>query len=121
MEQRCSAECLECGTISAIQESGGFLCHLVRCEECGNTKAIEFIHLGDLFLCYLRGLPGPYSAASKLDGEFQEYADLEPISEDEYHRGVETFAGNCECGGRFTLNAPLRCPECHSTRIRKND
>ena len=29
----------------------------------------------------------------------------------------EAAAGNCECGGNFRLDAPVRCPKCRSAEI----
>ena len=36
---------------------------------------------------------------------------------DEFEEGVEAFAGQCSCGGRFRYGAPVRCPSCYSTDV----
>lgn len=122
MGQQSAAQCLDCGKNFVVSEGGGFLFHLARCEKCGETKAIAFDDLGELHLRYLKGLRVPYCiATAKHDEEVQKHGQFDPISEDEYHKGIETIAGKCRCGGEFTLTAPPRCPECHSTRIAKKN
>ncbi len=37
------------------------------------------------------------------------------------YRAFEDYAGKCECGGNFTHDAPLRCPNCRSTEIESSD
>ena len=32
-------------------------------------------------------------------------------------QSVTEAAGTCDCGGRFTTDAPLRCPSCRSTEL----
>ena len=114
------AECLDCGKDFKVNHGGGFSYHLVRCDKCGNTKFIGFDDLGELHLRYLKGLPGPYSiATSEHDSNIQNQTSLEPISEEEYHRGINNFAGKCRCRGKYTLDAPPRCPKCYSTRIKE--
>ena len=88
-----------------VSEGGGFF-HLLRCEECGDTKSIGFDESGELHLRYLKGLPGPYSMVSaEHDRYVREHAPVEPISEQEYWAGVEAAAGSCECGGRVAFDA----------------
>jgi hypothetical protein len=112
------AKCRKCGSTFAVHHGGGFRFHLVRCGDCGKTKSIGFDELGELHLRYLKGLPGPYCfATEKHDRAVQEQAQIEPISKDEYHKGIEAIAGKCRCGGRYCLDAPPRCPECRSTQI----
>ena len=33
------------------------------------------------------------------------------------YRSFEEYAGKCECGGNYTLDAPPRCPNCRSTNF----
>jgi hypothetical protein len=83
---------------------------------------VGFDELGELHLHYVKGLPSPYCMASADHDRFvQEHLPLEPITEDDYHRGVEEFAGRCCCGARFTFDAPPRCPKCRSTRLGEGD
>jgi len=118
MGHQVKAKCLDCGRTFTVDHGGGFVFHLVRCNKCGKTKSIGFDDLGDLHLSYLKGLPEPYCvASSEHDEKVRKYAPVQPISEDEYHRGVEAIAGKCRCGGKYTLDAPPRCLKCRSTRI----
>ena len=116
------ARCLDCGRTFRLEHGGGFSFHLVCCDTCGKTKSIGFDELGELHLRYLKGLPGPYSVATaEHDETIRKHASVEPISEEEYHRGVERVAGKCKCRGKYTLDAPPRCPKCRSTRIEEGE
>ncbi|GBE66123.1 hypothetical protein MFM001_25850 [Mycobacterium sp. MFM001] len=113
-----AAQCLDCGKSFTVSSGGGFFFHLLRCEECGKTRAIGFDELGDLHLRYLKGSTMPHSVASaKHDELVREYVDVEPISATQYWAGVEALAGHCECGGNITFDAPARCPACRSLQI----
>jgi predicted Zn-ribbon and HTH transcriptional regulator len=92
-----------------IDEGGGMFFHLLRCDQCGETMSVSFDEL-------------PYCIASaEHDREVRENAPVEPITEEEYHAGVEAMMKPCECGGRLTFNAPARCPECRSTNFEEID
>lgn len=118
MGHRVEAACRKCGNAFTIDHGGGFSFHLVRCKRCGKTKSIGFEELGELHLRYLKGLSGPYCiASSERDKYVREHSRVEPISEHEYHIGIESVAGSCECGGEYSLKARPRCPKCRSTRI----
>ena len=120
MGYQVEAKCLHCGTTFTVEHDGGFFSHLVRCDKCGKTKFIGFDELGELHLRYLKGLSGPYCIANaEYDEYVRTYVPLEPISESEYRRGIEDVAGRCACGGKYTLDAPPRCPNCHSTRLKE--
>jgi predicted Zn-ribbon and HTH transcriptional regulator len=122
MGRKIEAKCLDCGYEFTVNEGGGFVFHLLHCDKCGAEKSISFEELGDLHLRYLKGLKGTYSIATlDFDNYVKENVDIEPISEEEYFKEVETFAGKCDCGGSFKFNAPFRCPKCHSTNIEKGD
>jgi predicted nucleic-acid-binding Zn-ribbon protein len=122
MGQHIETKCLDCGKAFTVGHGGGFSFHLVRCDKCGNAKHIGFDELGELHLRFLKGSPRPYSSLShEYDENVQKLAEVEPISEDEYHSGIEAFAGKCECGGNFTLDAPPRCPDCRSTRLEEGE
>lgn len=115
-------KCLDCDTTTTVDHGGGFFFHLLRCDECGKTKSVNFDEVGELHLRYLKGLPGPYCVASSEHDEYvQKHAQVEPISEDEYHIGVESLAGKCNCGGKYAFDAPPRCPKCGSTRLEEGE
>ena len=112
------ALCNDCGHVFSVSDGGGVTFHLVRCNKCGETKQILFDEIADLHFRYLKGLPGPYSiATSERDEWIREHYDGEPISETEYYSGVEKFAGRCDCKGEYKMDAPPRCPKCHSLNI----
>jgi Zn finger protein HypA/HybF involved in hydrogenase expression len=118
MGHEVKAKCRKCGKAFKVDNGGGFSFHLVRCNKCGKTKSILFDELGELHLRYLKGLPGPYCIASaEHDKYIRDHAQVEPISETKYHRGVEAIAGTCKCGGSYRFNARPRCPKCLSTQI----
>lgn len=122
MGYQAEAKCLDCGKTFTVEHGGGFFFHLVRCDKCGKTKSVGFDELGELHLRYLKGLPGPYCvASSEHDENVRKHARVEPICENEYHKGIEAFAGECKCGGKYCLDAPPRCPKCLSARIEEGE
>jgi predicted Zn-ribbon and HTH transcriptional regulator len=117
-----NSQCRACGNTFTVDHGGGFYFHLLRCDKCGNTKSISFNQLGDLHLRFLKGLRVPYSVASaEHDKNIREHADVEPISQEAYYKGVETIAGNCQCRGSYRFDAPPRCPNCNSTEIEEGE
>ena len=118
MGQTFEALCNDCGHVFSVSDGGGVTFHLVRCNRCGKTKQILFEEIADLHFRYLKGLPGPYSGVtSGRDEWIKEGYDGEPIPEKEYYRGVEEFAGRCDCKGEYEMDAPCRCPKCYSLNI----
>jgi len=113
-------KCNSCGKEFEIREGGGFTFHLLHCDRCGAEKMISFDELGDIHLRYIKGLDMPYSIAT-MEGEkdIKENYPGEPISEDEYHKLVEEYAGVCDCGGHFRFDASQqkKCPYCGSIDI----
>ena len=65
----------------------------LRCDRCGRAKNVD-IYLHD---------PGM------------------PTSADDWGKRVESRAGKCKCGGKFTLGARPRCPKCKSLRLDKGE
>ena len=120
MGHHVDATCQDCGQPFTVDHGGGFVFHLLRCDNCGRTKLIGFDQLGELHLRYLKGLPGPYCVGtSEHDKYVREQVDIQPISEEEYHRNVEKIAGKCKCQGKYAFEASPRYPICHSTRIKE--
>jgi len=118
MGSEVEAKCLDCGKTFTVEHGGGFFFHLVRCDKCGKTKSIGFDELGERHLRYLEGLPG---ASSERDQNTQKHGRVEPLSEEEYHRGIDAIAGKCRCRGKYSLDAKPRCPKCRSTRIEEGE
>jgi predicted Zn-ribbon and HTH transcriptional regulator len=79
---------------------------------------VAFDDIEELHLRYLKGMTKAYCVASmEHDEDVRKNAPVEPISEDEYHKGIEVLVGKCRCRGNYTFDAPPRCPKCRSTRI----
>ena len=114
MGHTAETKCLDCGFEYEESYGGGFTFHQLRCDRCGKEKMTGFDELGELLQRFLKGRPGYYGTT---DAEMDANAPVEPISEKEYHKGVETFAGGCRCGGDYKLGAPPRCPKCRSTQL----
>ena len=112
-------KCLECGEAFTVSAGGGFSFHLVRCEACGETKSIGTDEIEPLLASYQSDLlMRCYTAGSVAQDYYaKKHWDPDKAAEEKYKRSVEDFSGDCACGGKFTFDAPLRCPACHSTHI----
>ncbi|MFA8435751.1 MAG: hypothetical protein ACEPOZ_14635 [Marinifilaceae bacterium] len=116
------AVCRSCGFHFQVEHGGGFFFHLLRCDQCGETKDIGFDQLGEIHLAYLKGLGGPYCVATmEQDKYIRENYQGKAISLEEYHSKIERLCGQCQCGGQFRFNAQPRCPECKSTEIEEGE
>ena len=110
--------CSKCGEKFTVNVGGGFYFHLLHCNKCGKEKNIGFNELGEIHLRYIKGLGGPYCIASRdQDKKIQESFPGEPLDEKEYHKLVEQFARNCDCGGKFKFSGKPRCPKCYSLKF----
>jgi hypothetical protein len=110
------AKCRECGNEFEARQGGGLTFHLLHCDNCGRTKSIRFEELGEHHTRYLKGLTIPYSmATAELDNFTLKIPSGPAIAKEEYGAGVELIAGCCECGGKYGLSAPPRCPKCGSS------
>jgi hypothetical protein len=115
------AECLDCKGQFSVSEGGGFAFHLLRCEQCGEETSVGFDELGDLHVRYLKGSERPYTVVhAEQHRHVRDHVDVEPLSSEEYFAAVEVAAGQCDCGGKLSFDAPARCPECRSTRYRES-
>jgi hypothetical protein len=122
MGHRFKATYNDCQEVFEGSEGSGFYFHLLRCDRCGESKAIGFDDIGETHLQYLKGLGGPYCFdSSEADKIARESYPGEPISKEQYHKAVESLAGKCQCDGQFTFNAPVRCPRCRSSQITRGE
>lgn len=118
MGQVYRVKCAKCGEECSVSIGGGFVFHLLHCDQCGKDKSIPFDEIGEVHLRYLKGLPGPYSVAtSEQDRAVQENYPGDSLSEEEYHKIVEEMPEPCQCGGRFRFEAPPRCAMCRSSEL----
>lgn len=112
MGSKLKAECLDCGHNFTVSIGGGFRFHLLKCKKCGKSKSIGFDEIRELHHRYLKGLPGPYSVAtSRHDEEIRTNRNIKPVSQKEYNREIERFAGNCKCGGRVFFQCAFALSE----------
>jgi hypothetical protein len=111
--------CRACGAHFMARDGGGFMFDLLRCDTCGKTRSVSHEELGDIHLGFVKGLPGPYAVSrAAMDRRIQREYPGEPLTRGEYHAAAEATLDGCACGGRFTYDAPARCPECRSTQDR---
>lgn len=88
-------ECRNCGHKFTLNDGGGLVCLQLRCDSCGRPKSI---YIKDSDVLRKAALP-----------------------DKEYCNEVEKSAGACPCGGKYTFDAPPRCPKCRSTDIDKGN
>lgn len=111
--------CKACGVRFMARDGGGFFFDLLHCDTCGDTRSVSHEDLGEIHLGFVKGLPGPYAVGrSAMDRRIKETYEGEPLSRDQYHAAAQATLDACGCGGRFTYDAPARCPECRSTEDR---
>lgn len=96
MGQRRSAHCRECGNDFLVNDGGGLGFVQLRCADCGRARNLEREVMDNL--AAQRGIH-PSAAGNSLDADFQK------------------LLGRCDCGGEFTSDAAIRCPNCRSTEV----
>ena len=102
----------------AVQRTGWWrvLLRPLHCDRCGKAASVGHQELGDIHLRFVKGLKVPYALArAAMDRRIQQEYPGEPLSRDGYHAASEATLDPCPCGGRFSYDAPPRCPTCAST------
>jgi hypothetical protein len=118
MGSEVAATCRDCRAQFTVSHGGGFRFHQLRCERCGQATTIGFDELGDLHVRYLKGSERPYTVTFEAEHRHvRDHVDVEPLSSEEYFVAVELAAGDCDCGGALSFDAPARCPTCGSTQL----
>ena len=118
MGHTAEAKCRDCGKDFTFDQGGGFFFHLLRCDQCGNTKSVIIYKYGIPYKRDLKQPSRPYCIATQYHHKYnRDHPDFMPLSDEEYRRGIEAIAGPCGCGGNYTFDAPVRCPECGSMSI----
>ena len=87
------AACRACGHTFSARIGGGWNFILVRCTECGRSKTLD-----------RPAQPQPDNAATGPANTAN-------------HPANNKTPGRCQCGGEYTEDAPVRCPQCKSTDI----
>lgn len=109
--------CRACGARFMVSEGGGFVFDLLHCDTCGAERHVSHQELGDIHFAYVKGLPGPYAVSRMdLDSRIKQNYPGKALTRDEYRVAAERSLEPCGCGGRFAYDAPVRCPQCRSTR-----
>lgn len=108
------ATCESCLHSFPVSEGGGINFELLRCNTCGREEEVMYKDIWDTYLALLNGMQTIMPEMNGADGST---FPGEPITKREYRRRVVAKAGACSCGGRFTFNAPVRCPSCGSLAV----
>jgi hypothetical protein len=110
------AICKSCGTTYRANTGGIHSEPILHCEVCGSNKTIlsedldENIRKGHLKWVYLNYPQLFEEEPSELKG----FSGL-MVDSSEYDQAFSRLAGTCDCGGKFSRNASIRCPKCRST------
>ena len=110
--------CEACGHRAVVREGGGSGLYLLHCAACGEPKLLTRDDVHEPHLRYLKGLPE--SGRELTEGYDKAEVDAchgAPLSLEGFLASVEAVAGECGCGGAYSLEAPPRCPECHSADL----
>jgi hypothetical protein len=116
MGERVCAKCLDCANEFELNLGPGFFFELLRCDQCGAEKGVNYPEIVELCEGYLKRNP-----AEQRPEMTQSQPPVEALANEEYYREIEEYAGKCSCGGQFMFQAPPRCPKCHSTNIEKGE
>ena len=85
--------CNSCSNEFRARVGGGFGFELLRCNKCGKESSI-----------------GRKVLRSSVD--------LYIVPSENLTRKIQEAAGQCECGGEYCLDAPIRCPICKSRDVK---
>ena len=108
--------CEACGTTFGVRDGGGLFFDMLHCDTCGKAQGVRHRDLDDIHLRFVKGLDHPYAVARmEMDRRIQQEYPGEPVSRRDYHAAAEATLDLCPCGGRFSYDAPARCPNCRST------
>ncbi len=92
MGQAFQATCKKCGHKFRVSEGGGFTFFLLHCDTCGQEKYLYEEEMGTAFK-----------------------------NPSERERWKADYVPPCSCGGRFTDDAPARCPKCRGCDFDHSD
>ena len=109
--------CIDCGHTFMDSSGGGRSFDQFRCENCGESIFVSHKELGEVYDTYGEIIFQKF--LKELEGDYKE--DDNKDYEKDYESGAQEIIGKCTCGGRYLLNAPSRCPNCHSTHLETDD
>lgn len=110
------AKCRDCGTDCTVDDGPGMFTSLLRCDKCGHNNHVseydfdisEFSKAAGAV--YEQMLNYPVLRGAKL-----------ALPERPTVKELETLAAPCMCGGKYSSDAPPRCPKCFSTNLEIGD
>lgn len=110
------AVCGACGFHFVVHEGGGFTFEILRCDACGRERTIPHSKVRALHEAFdAPWWEEPAGARPKKRVKpARTKAPTPRMTFEEYHAKLAEFAGPCKCGGRFAVEAPIRCPKCKS-------
>ena len=112
-------KCNDCGEVFDESYGGGFNWDQLRCTNCGKTKDVHHFETPELWEKFIRTLD--FLRDIQIDNQSKELDYLFDLLIAERQRRVEEFAGKCDCGGKYTFDAPPRCPKCGSTNVKEEE
>ena len=104
--QMIRSTCASCGKVAHQIDGAMMAGYRPRCADCGRARLIPVEDVVEDETVQTDSLVNPR----------EHEADHEPAWSRRERRVLE-LAGTCRCGGRFTADAPLRCPRCRSTNL----
>jgi hypothetical protein len=92
MAQILEVTCRACGEEETQLDGPVLAGYRPRCAQCGDSRLVPWDRTAG-------GLDEPHLRGEALD------------------EVIDAKAGTCSCGGRFSLDAPLRCSVCRSVDV----
>jgi predicted nucleic acid-binding Zn-ribbon protein len=117
------AVCSACGSHFVVNDGGGFSFEILRCDACGRERTILHSEIGELHAAFETAWRERSEDAGrkKRTKHVRTQKPRPGLSlEEEYQTKLTEFAGPCSCGGRFSSQAPIRCPDCGSRKFRED-
>ena len=129
------ATCFACGQSFEAADGGGFTFIDAHCVHCGRVAYIELAALTEAWAGYQhaaeavlesigRSYPMPAGSlgARPLTAIERTRCALQlTVPSRLLHAGLERHLGRCQCGSRFSVHAPVRCPHCRSTNFDRGE
>lgn len=106
MGQMIRSTCADCGKVAHQIDGAMMAGYRPRCADCGRAQLVPVEDVVEDEAEQTDASAGP--GGHEADGE---------SAWSRRQRRVLELAGTCTCGGRFTADAPLRCPSCRSTDL----
>ena len=106
MGQMIRSTCAACGKVAHQIDGAMMAGYRPRCADCGRAGLVS---IEDVVEDETAQTDAPADPGESEAGDESAWSRRQ--------RRVLELAGTCKCGGRFTADAPLRCPSCRSTDL----